>query len=409
MPNIYYGIAGDISRKIDNWINIAGAPDVFSEKDENLHNYQTKLLGKYDVVSLDEALMRYPDADVWVTYRKANNTARILSKKVPPENIHFLEADLEYRKGCQYLGNFISYRINNFSPCCITGKCPIVRTSGSISERLAQWQDYTTNLIDDIRCGRPNDCQSCHMLKYGFWRKSVRLNEMNFGANQPGDICNFRCVYCFCERTLRSLNNDNDGFTTYEIIKQLSKMPEYDTDDFTVQIANGEFCASKHCDNILDILLQTKWKIELLSNFSIYKEKLATLMSTGRITRAVVSIDAGTRETFEKIKRADKFERVVENLRNYPVDKTKLKVKYIFLKDLNDNESDIDGFYKIVKEIGGNIVLSADTNTPYTEKMRELTLRIIKKAKADGINVDSTSAYLCPQDARFIRESYSNA
>jgi len=41
--------------------------------------------------------------------------------------------------------------------------------------------------------------------------------------------------------------------------------------------------------------------------------------------------------------------------------------------------------------------------------MRELALRIIKKAKADNIAVLSNSAYINRNDAKFIRDSYDNA
>ena len=404
MANIFYGISGDISRKISKWISVAGDPDVFSEKDENLHKYKTALIGKYDVVSLDEALERYPDADIWVTYPRAGITAKYLLTKLPPERIHFLEADIEYRKGCDYLGRFISYRKDTFSPCCVTGECPVIRTSGSIMERLTQWQEYTSKLVDDIRQEKPNDCQNCHLLRFGPWRKTVGLNEINFGSNQPGDVCNFRCTYCFCEKTFKRLKDATDGFTTYEVMRQLSERPEYDTDDFIVQLANGEFCANKYCDEMLDILLRKKWKVELLSNMSIYNEKLATLMDSGRVRSLMTSLDAGTRETFMKIKRVDMFDRVIENLKKYPVDKTQLLLKYIMLDGVNDNEEDIDGFFDIAMSVGGAISLSSNLSAPYTDNMREMASRIIMKAKTAGIKVGTNSSYLTTADTKFIKE-----
>ena len=424
MHCIFYGIPSEqnVRRNIDKWLNTVFGevePKVdalesnkmsggvtFVEKDENLKHFQYKLLGKYDVISLKDALNRYPDAEVYVTYRKAGNTAKYLLGFLPPEKIHFLEADLEYRKGCGYLGRFISYRKDSFSPCCVTGKCPVIKTQGTISERLAQWQTYTEKLVDDIRNERPNACQKCHLLKFGIWRKSVKLNEINLGSNQPGDICNFRCTYCFCENTFKRLKDATDGLTTYEVLQQLSKMPEYDNDEFIVQLANGEFCANKHCDEMLDILLKTNWKIELISNMSLYKEKLATLMSTGRVVLVLTSLDAGTRETFQKIKQNDRFDTVVANLKKYPVNKTKLLMKYIFLEGINDNAVDINGYYEVVKAVGGIISLSSNLSTPYTEKMKALTLSIIRKAKEDGVQVNTGSSYLAPQDAKFIREAY---
>jgi len=414
MANIFYGIASEnnVKNNISKWIGIAGAPDIFCEKDENLKCYRAKLLGQYDVVSLDEALKRYPNADVWVTYRKAGVTAQALLKKLPPERIHFLEADLEYRKGCSRLGRFISYRKNNFSPCCVTGRCPIVPTTGSVRQRFEQWQDYTTQLIDDIRAGRPNACEHCHLLKEGFWRKTVKLDEVSFGSNNPGDICNFKCIYCFSKNSLIRLGNDTDGFTTYEILRQISEMPEYDTEDFTVQLSNGEFCANKHCEDMLDILLKTKWKINLVTNLSIYREKLSSLMKNGRLIKTLVSLDSGTRETFKKVRGVDAFDKVVENLKKYPTQNAKLILKYIFLEGLNDNEADVDGFYQIVKDVGcSTITLSSDQTIGcplFTDKIRELVLRLIKKAKRDGVMISSNSSYLDPKDAKFINERYNS-
>jgi len=67
MPIIFFGIWSEaiVEKNINKWIEIAGTPDVFSERDNHIKKYPTKLLGKYDVVSIDEALKRYPDADVW--------------------------------------------------------------------------------------------------------------------------------------------------------------------------------------------------------------------------------------------------------------------------------------------------------------------------------------------------------
>jgi molybdenum cofactor biosynthesis enzyme MoaA len=186
-------------------------------------------------------------------------------------------------------------------------------------------------------------------------------------------------------------------------------MPEYDTEKFIIQLANGEFCANKHYNEMLDILLSTKWQIILLSNFSLYREKLATLMETGRIKRLIVSIDAGTRETFKAVKGNDRFDIVCENLKKYPVHRTNLQLKYVFIEGMNDNETDVDGFYEIAKAAGGTIILSADLSKRWTENMRALAVRIIKKAKADNVSIGSGSSYLHREDVKFINKTYEEA
>ena len=91
----------------------------------------------------------------------------------------------------------------------------------------------------------------CPHLKYGFYPKTIKLDTLSFGTNQPGDVCNLRCVYCFQRKQLERLKDDKDKFTTYEILRQFSQMPEYDTSDFKIQLSNGEFCTNKYCDEIL--------------------------------------------------------------------------------------------------------------------------------------------------------------
>ena len=409
-PVIFYGITNRLYNNIDKYIQIAGEPTALTTKDFEVPEYSGQLyMGKYEVMYIDDVVKRYPNADIWVTYPKADNTAKMLLRKFAPEKIHFFEADLEYRKGCKFLGHFISYRKENFSPCCITKRCPVVKTSGAIPERMAHWKEYTTKLTDDIRNNRPNACDKCHHLEYGFWHKTVKLDTVSFGTNQPGDVCNYKCVYCFAENQLHRLKNDEDGYTTYEILRQLSEMPEFDTPNFNIQLSNGEFCANKYCDEIFDVLLKTKWEVAFVTNMSIYREKFAEFLKTGRARSVQTSLDAGTPETYKKVKGLDTFEKVKQNLKKYPFDKTSLRLKYIFLEGINDNETDIDGFFEVVKEVGcKTIVLSSDLFKPYTDKMRKLTVRLIKKAKPEGILVSGNNSYLAATDEEFIARTYNN-
>ena len=407
---IFYGITSYLEDKLPGYISLAGEPDIFADKDEKAAKFvNRKLFDRYEVVTLDKALELYPDAEVWVVYKNPNVTARLLAEKMDdPHKVHFFESDLEYRLGCRFLGHFISYRKDNFSPCCITKQCPVVKTEGSIKERLTHWQNYTTKLVSDIRDNKENPCTKCPHLKYGFWHKDIKLDTVSFGTNQPGDVCNFHCVYCFSEKPLERLKNDTSGFTTYEIIKQLSEMPEYDTENFNITLSNGEFCVNKYCDEIFDILLKTKWKVSFVTNSSVYREKFAEFLKTGRATKVLISLDAGTRETFHKVKGLDMFDKVIENMKRYEYKNVNFILKYIFLEGINDNEEDMDGFLDVVREVGcTRICLSSDLFKPFTPKMQELSIRLIKKAKPLGITISDQSSYLCKKDALFIAKNFA--
>lgn len=402
-PILYYGISENMKKSFNDFVKITGEPKLIIEKDESLADYSEKrLFDKYDIVSLDEALKRYPDAVVWVTYLYASNTARRLLKRINPERIKFFKADLEYRKGCSFLGHFIDYRVDNFSPCCVSGNSK-VKTSGAIPERMAHWERYVRQLIDDIKNGRPNKCDNCKHLKEGFWPKKVELDYICFATNHPGDVCNLRCSYCFVEKRFKELNSEEkEGYTTYETIQQLSQMPEYNRSDVCIELSNGEFCANKHCNEIFDILFKTKWKARFVTNMTIYNEKFAEFLKTGRTTNILTSLDAGTPETYKAIKKVDCLNKVIENIKRYPLKDVDFRLKYIFLDGINDNEADVDGFYNIVKDVGcKTILISSDRSKPFTEKIKALVIRLIKNAKQDGIRI-LKSSYLSPKDNVFI-------
>ena len=141
----------------------------------------------------------------------------------------------------------------------------------------------------------------------------------------------------------------------------------------------------------------------------IYREKLKDLMENGRITSIITSLDAGTPETFKKIKQRDMFCKVLDNLSKYPVNKTNLNLKYIFLEGVNDNETDIDGFCEIAKRFRAQIMLSSNNRALYTDRMKALTIRLSKRAKADGIKIYAETHFTEPQDVEFINKSYANA
>jgi len=405
-PILYYGISGRLSRKMDQYIQISGGePLLMIEKPEVVAEYRDrKLFDRYEVVTVDEALSRYPEPVIWVTFSKAINTARMLGKRVDPLDVHFFEADLEYRPGCSFLGHFISYRASNFSPCCIVSKYPSVKAEGTVEERLDQWKSFETKLLDDIRNDRPNGCMNCPHLVYDFWHKTVKLDTVNFGSCQPGDVCNYKCVYCFAEKFLNDPTKDKEGLTTYEVIEQLSQMPEYNTAELKLNISNGEFTANKDCDEVMDILLRMPWKASFLTNGSIYREKFAEFLKTGRALKVQISLDAGTRETYHKVKGLDTFDKVIDNIKRYELKNVEgFVLKYIFLEGLNDNEADVDGFVDTAAEVGcRKMTISSNLFKPFTPEMRTLVRRMIKRAADAGIRLQRNMNYVTKEDAAFM-------
>ncbi|MCL1995461.1 MAG: radical SAM protein [Defluviitaleaceae bacterium] len=415
---IFFGIDSKLKAEMGNYVTATGEPDALSTEQYNLWNNK-KYMNKYDVISFDDAIKKFPKADIYITYAHtptAIKAAKEIAKTVSYEKIHFLAANIEYRKSCHSIGTTLVYNLHDISTCSIVViKRPRVKFKGnpSTNERIDMYCNLVTNLIENARYGRPTPCDNCPLFKPGLYPKKPSIKTFCFLQELPKATCNFKCIFC-----ASTLNNkwhklrDAVGSTTRDVIKELSQMPEFNREDFTIRLANGEPMAGRYANEILDILLASKWKVDIVSNSSIYKEKLVQLMNTGRVTELWTSLDSGTRETFLKIKQVDMFDRVVENLKRLPLHKTLFYLKYIFLEGINDNDIDIDGFYEVAKELKANIIFSANSyekeNRLYTDKMLLLTEKIIKKAKSDGLKVGSHKNHLHPSDQKFISETYKN-
>jgi MoaA/NifB/PqqE/SkfB family radical SAM enzyme len=122
--------------------------------------------------------------------------------------------------------------------------------------------------------------------------------------------------------------------------------------------------------------------------------------------RLLVSIDAGTRETYARIKGFDCFDKVCENLKRYASSKQGLiMLKYVFVSGLNDFEKDVDGFVKLCDETGAVLgIVSYDLNShlSISEHIKSLMRRL--KDGLSSINILCVPFNASNSNDSFIRE-----
>jgi molybdenum cofactor biosynthesis enzyme MoaA len=102
----------------------------------------------------------------------------------------------------------------------------------------------------------------------------------------------------------------------------------------------------------------------------------------------MISVDAGTRETFKRIKGIDAFDKVWENIKKYYDFGSRMLLKYIFV-DENSNDTDVERFIKNVVNIGvSNIAIDRDAfrSRLYSQEQKYLMVKMYKLAKLNGIN-----------------------
>ncbi|MBQ7677041.1 MAG: hypothetical protein IJT32_02285, partial [Lachnospiraceae bacterium] len=144
----------------------------------------------------------------------------------------------------------------------------------------------------------------------------------------------------------------------------------------------GEFSIDPIDCRILDEI--SEYPVMILTNaFLLKQEAIRALERSGII---FCSVDAGTRDTFRRVKGADAFERVSDNLREYarhgPV-----SLKYILLDGVNDSTEDLEGFFRLADEVGVRVSLSRNylaVEDRFSERALDFAARFIHHFRESG-------------------------
>lgn len=122
--------------------------------------------------------------------------------------------------------------------------------------------------------------------------------------------CPLKCL--FCERTYWQEPNRDMTFQEFKgIIDQFPRLKWIGLTGIGESFVNQDF---------LKMLRYVKGKnifVELYDNFFLVEEKTARALIEMGIDKIFISLDAATKETYEKIRVGSNFERVIDNLKNF--------------------------------------------------------------------------------------------
>jgi pyruvate-formate lyase-activating enzyme len=226
-----------------------------------------------------------------------------------------------------------------------------------------------------------NPCLGCQEVSEGLWYKERSIRLLRFAQDS---YCNFKCIYCTkhtqeYDDSIRAKFEDSLDFLFF------LRKRKYISDETTIVYAAGEICVHPMQGRMLEFLGDNPcW---VYSNASVYNDKVARVLEKEG-SRLVSSVDAGTRETFARIKGIDLFEKVSENLAMY-AQKGVVQIKYIVLPGINDNEQDINGIIGLCNRASIK-QLSVSRNTNDMCMLDENTINMIAllvdKSREHGIN-----------------------
>ena len=125
-------------------------------------------------------------------------------------------------------------------------------------------------------------------------------------------------------------------------------------ENLTVCIQGGDISVLNEFESVMKELSKQGVKtINVLSNNIIYHPIVRKLLEKRKIS-FMTSLDCASRELYYKLKRVDKFDDCVKNLRKYVknIEHPPVVVKYIVVEHINDNVQEIQKFIDLMIDIG---------------------------------------------------------
>jgi len=387
---VFYG-AGNYAVTVFDILYKKYKPVVYGDNDTKKHG--THFMG-LPVLSFEDINIQYPNCQFYVTVNepvKFGVITSLIDKGVECERIINFEESKRY-KSCRFLETYMLHLQQDLFYCCSDfGKnhSPVIYKHGNTYEQIMHsFFSMRDKIIDTL--STPNDsskidknpCLGCPEVKDGLWSTDRRIRQINFNYRS---FCNFKCVYC----TTRLGKIDSSFYTEVEDalgFLNFLKEKNYISVDTIIENASGEILTHPLRDKILAAVQNNPcW---FYTNACIYNKKIAKILSKGK-SKIIPSIDAGTRETFKKVKGVDLFDKVCENLIQYAKDGF-VELKYIILPGLNDNERDINGLIDICQRAKikcMNISRNLHDMNAFSEHTLNMIILILKNTRNLGINV----------------------
>ena len=404
-PIIFYGAGEEAKKKLAKWEKDGLVPVCFTDADASKHGIKFTVQGlnrEYDILSLSKAIERYPDYLLYLTlgHEKLRSvTDFLIEHGVPKERIKCADA-LEWRKGCPCLGQMIGFS-SSISTCISWAFAKRIERGNDFETDIFNYHKYCDQMLNDWRKGIATHCEGCNLLHEGYWEVKPEIEMIDIGGM---NYCNFNCIYCNVQRhgteeLYKKRHSDIMGLLRH--VRDVSS----GSAKISVSFATGEPSINPNIDELLSFWRESKMKVNIVSNASVYKDSIASFLSDCDSVLHT-SLDAGTRETFAEIKSIDCFDEVVSNLRRYAGNGAKIQLKYIILPEINDNATDIRSFLEIANSLNAEVFLSSDhhkSSSPLPHKTLQMCLLFIREYQSRGLKSPSiVSEYFHSSDIQRI-------
>ena len=218
-------------------------------------------------------------------------------------------------------------------------------------------------------------CQKCGYFQNRSWASDGLIHYVNLSM-YPSP-CQCRCIYCGIPQQDQNARSEA-AKAAYETLFDMLEIAEncgIIAPDAAWQISCGEIAIHPYKDRIMR-LVRAKNAV-FYTNCIKFDEDIAGNLHNNPNSSINLSIDAGTAQTWRRVKGLDNFEQITSNLARYYAESAKpgqITLKYIVLPDVNDIYEDYVSLVEIMKVLEvPSLLLSRDTRVKYTISQEECT------------------------------------
>jgi len=297
--------------------------------------------GEIEILPLSTALEKYENADFFVVPKSSVKfeIMKTLEEAGVDNNRILNHQPFAYERTCRYLNTTIHLSSGDNVECCcvymLNVKAPGVPYSLDNETLLSTLKEMRSNLQRDMANGNEKEyCLGCPEIKMDYVPKTsttkLNISQIMFGA---GTVCNIDCIYCYTKSTANAPWEERKSKIerALDFVKYLQQQGEI-SDSALAHLASGEISANPMASEIVPVFADIKCRF--LTNGIIYSEAIEKVLRNGK-SYVNISLDAGTKETFGKVKGTDaeNFDKALENIRGYSQFANYIELKYIILPE----------------------------------------------------------------------------